>query len=256
MNQPIEPVPVLPQEPRVAVVRFAHVDAAGIVFYPRYFEIAAATFPELAPPDAPFELETEFRKATPLGTRISLAVEAATDGWRLTGMLEQDVHFTMRYRRQRTATLGQEDHQPERPAFCSDPMPVRDWAAGPNGRLHLSRYYELVNSAVEQWFERALHTPFPRLHQEHASIPTVMLATRCRGLPRLEEEVRIWIRPGRIGGRSVHFDSWLVGPDGCLAQTSQVIVFAGIGPGGLHSIAIPRALRQAFAAQLASTSPG
>lgn len=259
MSDHTAPVPGLPPQAgsREAVVRFAHVDAAGIVFYPRYLEMLAAGFPELVPPDGPFELEIEFRKPTPLGTRLALELEATeAHGWRLAGRSGPDEQFTMRCRRLCGPALAPDEHEPERAAFRSDPLLLAAWTVGPDARLHLSRYYELVNAGVEQWFERDLGTPFRKLHANRAGIPTVVLETRCQALPRLGETPRIWIRPSRIGSRSVRFESWLVGEAGCLVKTSQVVVFIQIEPEGFRSVAIPEDLRAALQRQLVNAGDG
>lgn len=238
---------------RETMVRFSHVDAAGIVFYPRYFEMLAQSFPELAAPTAPFELEIEFLKPTPLGTRLALSV-GTTDqagSWRLSAVSGGEVRFTMKCMHLPGPAVDARQHEPAATAFRSEPMPVAYWATGPDRRLHLSRYYEFINAAVEQWFETVLDSPFRQLQAERAGIPTVLLATRCGALPALGEETRVWIRPTRVGGRSVRFDSFLVGANGCLMKTSQVIVFVSITDTGFRSVAMPEGMRARLLKQLA-----
>jgi 4-hydroxybenzoyl-CoA thioesterase len=241
---------------REVVVRFSHVDAAGIVFYPRYIEMLAQTFPELAPGEAPFALEIEFRKPTPLGARLTLAVAAPAphDAWRVSGICGGAEAFTMMWRSGLAVPLSPGDHDSGKPAFRSDAMRVDGWAVGPDARLQVSRYYEFVNAAVEQWFENELGLSFSRLHADRAGIPTVSLRTRCAELPRSGEEIRIWIRPVRIGSRSMQFDSWLVDARGCLIKTSQVIVFVGLEQDGFRSTPLPESLRLQLLRRLAETT--
>ena len=244
-----------PGQSREAVVRFAHIDAAGIVFYPRYLEMLAQAFPEVAPADGPFTLEIQFRKPTPLGTRLTLALAPSTpqEGWRVSGMASGDEQFTMTWKSGSGRPLGRQDHDPSRPAFRSESVRVEDWAAGPGARLQVSRYYELINTAVEQWFENELGLPFSRLHRDRVGIPTVSLRTLCTELPRRGENIGIWIRPVRIGRSSVQFDSWLVDPHGCLARTSQAIVFVRLEQRGFRSAPLPKALRAGLLRHLAGT---
>jgi 4-hydroxybenzoyl-CoA thioesterase len=257
MTDPAEPNPGLPRgsRSREIVVRFSHIDAAGIVFYPRYIEMLAQAFPELAPSEAPFTLAIEFTKPTPLGARLTLAVAASApqDGWRLSGLSGDDEQFTMTWKSGNEMPLQPQDHDPGRAAFRSDAMRVDYWAAGPDAHLQVSRYYEFVNAAVEQWFENELGLSFSRLHDDRAGIPTVSLRTRCAKLPRLGDEIRIWIRPTRIGSRSIQFDSWLVNARGCLSKTSQTIVFVRPEQRGFRSAPLPEALRSQLLRQLAGT---
>lgn len=242
---------------RELVVRFAHIDAAGIVFYPRYLEMLAQSFPEVAPVEGPFTLEIAFMKPTPLGTRLTLTLVAAApqDGWRLSGKAGDEEQFTMTWERGENLPLSPQDHHPNRPAFRSEPMRVENWAAGPGARLQVSRYYEFINTAVEQWFENELELPFSRLHGDRAGIPTVVLQTVCAQLPRLGDDLCVWIRPARIGRSSVQFDSWLVGPRGCVIRTSQTIVFVRLKQDGSRSVSLPPDLREKLLRHLAETAP-
>jgi acyl-CoA thioesterase FadM len=241
------------RSPREAVVRFSHVDAAGIVFYPRYIEMLAQAFPELAAPETPFELEIEFRRPMPLGARLALSIDTPDPkrGWRLSAVTRGELQFTMKYTALAEPGLDARAHEPASTPFRSEPMPVAYWAVGPDRRLHLSRYYEFIHAAVEQWFEKALETPFPQLHADCSGIPTVHLVTRCAALPRLGKETRVWIRPTRVGNRSVRFDSFLVEADDCLIKTSQAIVFVQRTAGGFRSVAVPDRLRARLTQQLA-----
>ena len=241
---------------REVVVRFAHIDAAGIVFYPRYLEMLGQAFPELALAKEPFTLDIGFRKTTPLGTRLKLALTASAlrEGWRVSGVAGGEEQFTMLWQPADDLLSGLQDHDPARPAFRSEAMLIEDWAAGPDARLQTSRYYEIVNAAVEQWFENELMLPFSRLHRDRAGIPTVSLRTVCAELPRSGETISVWIRPTRIGRSSVHFESWLVGPGGCAARTSQAIVFVRLEQDGFRSAQLPPALRSQLVRHLAETA--
>lgn len=98
--------------------------------------------------------------------------------------------------------------------------------------------------------------PFSQLHADRAGIPAVLLPTRCRKLPRLGEETRVRIRPARVGSRSAHFESFLVGADRCLIRTTQVIVFTKLERETLRSVAVPEASRARLLQQLAGHGSG
>lgn len=244
---------------RPVVVRFSHVDAAGIVFYPRYVEMFADAFPELAPLRPPFDLRMEFRKPTPLGEVLALAVASndCGDGWRLSGASAGNEQFTMALASRAGPVPRIPEHELRLPAFRADGIRIHDWAAGPDGFLQLSRYYEFVNAAVEQWFEKSLGLPFRTLHTvKREGIPTVSLDTRCLRLPGIGADVDVRIRPVRVGSRSLTFDSWLTEAGECLIKTTQVIVYIKLEDEGFKSIALPHALRGSLARQLAEPGRG
>ena len=77
-------------------IRFPQVDAAGIVFYPRYFEMVASSFPWLPLNAPPYVIETQFLKPNRLGDRLHLEVEASADSrsWSVTGLMSGETHFS------------------------------------------------------------------------------------------------------------------------------------------------------------------
>lgn len=230
---------------REVTVRFSHVDAAAIVFYPRFIELCAQAFPELVPPDMCCKLSMTFRKPIMLGDRLSLVLDddSIEGRWRLSGRIEDVEHLSVVWRSRPPGTLAPDAHRPDAPAFVSDVLPVQAWCVGSSSRLQLSRYYEFVNTAIEQWFARVLARPFRLLHEEREGIPTASIETVCSSLPRLGDEVRIWIRPLRIGGSSLTFESSLVRDGICLLKTIQVIVFVKFASDGVRSVDIPPSVR-------------
>jgi 4-hydroxybenzoyl-CoA thioesterase len=117
--------------------------------------------------------------------------------------------------------------------------------------MHLSRYFEFLNTAIEEWFEDTLDTPFHELHVDRKiGIPTVQFNTRIRELPRSEDEVSIRFQPTKIGQRAMTFKSWLVSGDQCFVENEQVIVFVRMLAAGYESIPIPEYIREKFLEQL------
>ena len=81
-------------------------------------------------------------------------------------------------------------------------MLIAPWTTDCTGYLQVSRFFELINVAVEQWFPGTLGMSFHELHTVRSGgIPTVVMRTRCRALPRAGDSVTICIRPVRIGDR-------------------------------------------------------
>jgi acyl-CoA thioesterase FadM len=111
--------------------------------------------------------------------------------------------------------------------------------------LQVSRFFELINVAVEQWFPRTLALSFHELHTvHHGGIPTVVMRTRCRELPRAGETVTMWIRPTKIGKKSLRYTSWLVRGDECLLENEQTIVFVKLNGRDFQTIPIPDDMRE------------
>ena len=238
---------------RSATIRFSHVDPAGIVFYPRYFELLADKFPSFALSTAPFAFRIEFLKPNHLGDELQIEYETdgSTTAWKFWGRMSGSEHFSIHSLPIGEDMPGTDAHRPDVPAFRAPPLQVRAWASGGDGSLQVSRYFEMISSAVEQWFEKSLDLPFRQLHMVGKNgIPTVKLETRCLQLPRVGDSVETWVRPADIGNRSIHFTTWLVRDGECLMETQQVIVFVRMNAAGFHSEALPDTLRERLQKQL------
>ena len=205
-------------------IRFPQVDAAGIVFYPRYFEMIARCFPWLPLDAPPYVVDTQFLKPNRLGDQLNLEVEAAANSrcWSVDGMMMGETHFTMRS--MPIDDLG-EAGMP-RYSFETASVPVGDCSVGKDGKLLLSRSFELVNVAIEEWFEDSLGLPFHELHVgRKTGIPTARFSTSVRCLPTAGSTVTVGIRPTKIGNRSMQFTSWIASDDDWLIRNDQVVVF-------------------------------
>ena len=249
---------------RTLTIRFSHIDGAGIVFYPRYFEILSELFAELPFAKAPFAMQTDFLKPNYLGDEIQIAFDDGNSrlkplsqeplpqeplpqesDWSFAGHMDDAQHFLIRSLPPGESQLDASAHRPDQPAFQSDAIQIAPWATDCTGHLQVSRYFELINVAVEQWFPRTLGMSFHELHTVHSGgIPSVMMRTRCRELPRADESVAMWIRPTEIGEKSLKYTSWLVRGDECLLENEQIIVFVRLNGREFQSIPIPDGLRK------------
>jgi acyl-CoA thioesterase FadM len=233
-------------------VRFSHIDIAGIVFYARYFEILSELFPELPFAQAPFAMQTDFLKPNYLGDEVQITFDEAN--WSFTGRTGGAEHFTIRSLPEDESVLSASAHRPDLPAFQSDPMVISPWASDCTGYLQVSRFYELLNFAVEQWFARSLDLPFRELHSDRRwGTPSVMLRTRCRELPHAGDSFRIWIRPTEIGRKSLKYTCWLVRDDECLLENEQTIVFIKVDGPNFETIPIPDEMRERLQEQYVAT---
>ena len=230
-------------------IRFPQVDPAGIVFYPRYFEMVARSFPWLSLDRPPFGIETRFLKPNRLGDQLTLKVESGADctDWSVSGVMSGDTYFSMCSTRESFTA----DASIAGATFETAEFTIGDWCAGANGRLQLSRSFELLNVAIEEWFEESLGLEFHALHVgRKVGIPTAQFRTSVRNLPKSGSAVTIRIRPTNIGNRSMRFTSWLVSGTEWQIRNEQVIVFVRMLDDSYELMHIPDEIRQPFSRQL------
>ena len=239
---------------RTFTFRFSHIDGAGIVFYPRYFEMLSELFAELPFAKAPFAMQTDFLKPNYLADQVSVTRKSDADGWSFTGHMDDAKHFSIRSLPEDQSQLDASAHRPDHPSFQSDGISIAPWTTDCTGHLQISRFFELINVAVEQWFPRTLGMSFHELHTvRHGGIPTVVMRTRCRELPSAGDSVTMWIRPTKIGEKSLQYTSWLVRGDECLLENEQVIVFVKLNGREFQTIAIPDDIRERLQEQYVAT---
>ena len=232
-------------------VRFAQIDLARVIFFPRYLEMIAEIFPEVAIQEFPFDLAIRFLRPNRLGDDIKMCLEQSADGWAVSGRMESEC-FSV-------ALSGSdkddepEQYQGELASFETGEFTIQDWMCGPSGQLHLSRYYELVNHTVEQWFDASLGMTFSDLHvARNLGVPTVQLDTHCQRLPASGKVVSIGLRPLSVGASAVHLLTGLASAGETLLVTRQVIVFVELSDKKIRSTQIPGELRNRLVEQLAT----
>ncbi|MEM7278961.1 MAG: hypothetical protein AAF385_12620, partial [Pseudomonadota bacterium] len=218
-----EPAPMV-------TIRFSHVDAAGIVFYPRYFEMLVRAFPEMAVAREHFCLETEFTRPNKLGDRMQLTAQATASGLTMRGIQNDETHFSVCL-----SALALDEKMPVLvPAFTAPPFTIHAVECGPDGHWHLPRYFEAINRVVEQWFA-AMQWPFSHLHSvRHEGVPTVRLDTSCRRLPCEGDELNFQLTPIKVSNRSIQFESSLMQQGECLIQSRQIVVYVEHFDGGIR----------------------
>jgi acyl-CoA thioesterase FadM len=235
---------------RTVAVRFPQVDPARIMFYPRYFEMVYRQFPQLPLESPPFAIRTRFLRPNQLGDRIELCLTPGTDRgvWRVEGIMDGVVCFSM----DATADereISAECDAPRRLAFETDVQEIAGWIAGPSRQMQLSRYFEFVNIAIEEWFEATLEAHFHEVHVgQDVGIPTAQFMTWCRRLPDVGERVTVGLQPVRLGRKSMTFRSYLLAGEECLVLSEQVVVFVRMLDSGYETIEMPDDIRGKFAA--------
>ncbi|WP_404478204.1 acyl-CoA thioesterase [Novosphingobium sp. BL-52-GroH] len=80
---------------------------------------------------------------------------------------------------------------------------VRFADVDPAGIVFYPRYFEMLNGAVEDWFEQDLGLDFGTMHLDHhLGVPTVKLETEFVSPSRLGDRLEITLTPVRLGRTS------------------------------------------------------
>jgi len=232
------------------IIRFSHIDGAGIVYYPRYFEMLADSFPHQFAMQHPAQLDLTFRHPVRLGERLYLQQKAAaTRGdFRLEGQSGGNLCFELQM-----SSLAKSAAEPwlnHKNAFVRR-VQIGDWMCGADSRLQLGRCYELTAVLMEEWFTHALDCPFATLEStDGALVPTVRLQTAVHELPKSGDWVTASLSVLHIGRSSLGLGMSIERNDQLLVQTRQTIVFVSHENGQLGSVVIPQHLLELLQRQL------
>jgi 4-hydroxybenzoyl-CoA thioesterase len=100
----------------------------------------------------------------------------------------------------------------------------------PAGIVFYPRYFEMINTTVEEWFTQRLGVPFETLHGSmDAVVPTVSIGIEFHAPSRHGDVLEFRLRPIRIGRSSVELAiEAYCGPEKRLSLKST-LVFTGAG---------------------------
>lgn len=73
----------------------------------------------------------------------------------------------------------------------------------PAGIVFYPRYFEMLNDAVEAFFDTALGCPFDDLHREGSAVPTAEITTRFHAPSRHGDHLNIALSVIRVGTSSL-----------------------------------------------------
>jgi len=118
------------------------------------------------------------------------------------------------------------------PAFETD-QPILFQHCDPAGIVFYPRYFEMLNAAVERWFDKGLGVSFAQLHTDRRrGIPCVSLETRFAAPSRLGDDLQVRIEVQKIGGSSVETKFAIVdATDKVRIEGSQVLVHIDLDTG-------------------------
>ena len=77
----------------------------------------------------------------------------------------------------------------------------------PAGIVFYPRYFEMLNSCVESWFDKALNYSFATMHlKEKVGVPTVSLHSDFVAPSFLEDELEFALSVSEIGTKSINLN--------------------------------------------------
>lgn len=91
-------------------------------------------------------------------------------------------------------------------------IPVEFNHCDPAGIVFYPRYFEMINSVVENFFREAMDHPFARMMAEGTGVPAVRIETEFRAPSRLGEVLEWTLEVARVGGSSAELRVGAHGP--------------------------------------------
>ena len=120
---------------------------------------------------------------------------------------------------------------------------VRFQHCDPAGIVFYPRYFELINSVVEDWFEEALHHDFNQLHVETGTgVPTAAIDTQFHAPSRLGERLTFELTVQSVGRSSLTIRIVAYCGDQKRLTSDSTLVFVDLSSG--KSMPWTEALRQ------------
>ena len=132
---------------------------------------------------------------------------------------------------------------------------VRFADVDPAGIVFYPRYFEMLNGAVEDWFEQALGLDFKSMHLvEKIGIPTVKLEALFLAPSEIGEELSVTITPREVGRSSCAIGVTFSGAGRERLRADIVLVCMDLAT--QRSIAWPEAVRRHMLEQRALDAAG
>ncbi|NMT62729.1 acyl-CoA thioesterase [Marinobacter orientalis] len=135
-------------------------------------------------------------------------------------------------------------------------LKLRSSHCGPSGKLQVSRYFELVNRVVEEWFGGPLDFSFAAMHDgtRQVGIPTVRLELEVGQVVSLGEELRLSLQLVRAGRSSIELIVIADCEEQARFNAKVVLVLTDTSGVQLRGLEIPPALREAMNDYLVDSS--
>lgn len=123
---------------------------------------------------------------------------------------------------------------------------VRFQHCDPAAIVFFPRYFEMINSVVEDWFEEVVGVTFNDMHVNlRTGVPTANINTDFTAPSRLGETLNFQLRPVKIGGASLTLDINAWCNEQHRLRSQSTLVYINIDTG--RPLPWPDDMRQCFA---------
>jgi 4-hydroxybenzoyl-CoA thioesterase len=121
----------------------------------------------------------------------------------------------------------------------------------PAGIVFYPRYFEMLNSCVESWFDTALNYSFATMHlKEKVGVPTVSLHSDFVAPSFLEDQLEFALSVREIGAKSIKLNIEVSSNEQLRFKAQVTLVFVNLAQSPPKSIAWHPVLKTAFDAYL------
>jgi len=102
----------------------------------------------------------------------------------------------------------------------------------PAGIVFYPRYFEMINSVIEEFFREALGYGFAAMHfNDRRGVPTVSIKVEFHAPSRLEDMLYFSLTPVRIGTSSLDLEMEIEGEDGPRLSVASTLVRTNLDSG-------------------------
>jgi 4-hydroxybenzoyl-CoA thioesterase len=113
----------------------------------------------------------------------------------------------------------------------------------PAGIVFYPRYFEMVNSVIENFFADVVGRSFAQMHDGAANgVPTVAMEAAFQRPSRLGDKLRYTLKVDRVGGSSVKMLVEGIGPDGLRLGVGMTLAWVD----GMKAAPWPKDMRAAL----------
>jgi 4-hydroxybenzoyl-CoA thioesterase len=112
-------------------------------------------------------------------------------------------------------------------------IPVEFNHCDPAGIVFYPRYFEMINSVIENFFREALDLPFARLMADGRGVPAVRIAVEFRAPSRLGETLDWTLEVARVGRSSATLGLVARGGGERRLEAEVTVVLASLEGGAL-----------------------
>ncbi len=121
-------------------------------------------------------------------------------------------------------------------------IPVRFEHVDMAGIVFYPRYFEMINQAVESWFDEALNCDFLRLHQDlRLGIPTTHFDVHFEAASRIGDQLEFALSLSQLGNSSFTIDHAVSSNGESRLRVRQRLVCVTLE--GIRPVRIPKEIR-------------